>query len=160
MKPEDFSFMGADKYEVQYEVDKALAAFVERVANNEHIPQGLLKLVAKGAREHLSGGKAWKVKQGRSSQTPSFLALYIIAKEQHTNQEIATFLNIELETAKGFKSKANNLKPRAGAMRFGKMSEINVHVCVKKEMIKILLDRMSILDILKEEYKETKKGRG
>jgi hypothetical protein len=95
----------ADKYTRQSDIDNALDTFVKRVNEGLDVHPALMKLVVRGVNEHLAGGKAWQVKQGKKPLSLSFLAAYKLAKEVHTNQEIADHLDVKLETAKGFNKK-------------------------------------------------------
>jgi hypothetical protein len=136
----------ADKYTRQSDIDKALEVFVECVENGAYVNSGLIRLVARGAKEHLAGGKAWKVKQGTKPLSLSFLAAYQLAKEVHTNRVIADYLNVELETAKGFNKKL-------GKGSSDDKIKFNFYVHMHKSMIK---SGDEILDILKESYSVNK----
>lgn len=131
-----------NEYLNQEEVDRALAIFSYQVGKGIDVSQGLLMLVKKGVDEHLSGKKAWKVKTGRRSQSPRFLAAYLISKEIYSNQEIADRLGITLETAKGFRGKAAKLTGK-------RKGRLNGSGCLIRHDIE---RGFSVLDILEDEY--------
>lgn len=132
----------ADKYVTQCNIELGLRAFVEKVEKELEIHPNLLKLVARGVQEHLKGGKAWQVKVGSKSLSLSFLAAYKLAKEKHTNQVIADYLNISLEAAKGFKKKIDNITS-------DEKEAFNFYLTSHKSMMK---NSFSILEILKIDY--------
>jgi hypothetical protein len=133
----------ADKYTAKRDIDNALSDFVKRTEADLEICPALLRLVVKGVKEHLKGGKAWQAKDGRSRLSLSFLACYSIAKKHYSNKKIAKHLSIEYETAKGFQKKFNSITDN-------EKITLNFYLHCHKAMIE---SGYSVLDLLLEYYR-------